>query len=95
MQVPAPASQHSCGDSSTISYARASVLSPGGGVDTSVDTVETEPYLEALTQHVARRLAVHGASSAVEVKVLIHSGSGITAMSEELVDALQRQPGMA
>ena len=29
-----------------------------------------------------------------EVKVLMHSGSGITAMSEELVEILRRQPGM-
>ena len=31
---------------------------------------------------------------AAEVKVLMDSGSGITAMSEELVEALRRQPGM-
>ena len=50
--------------------------------------------MEALTQHVAGRLAVPGASAAAEVKVLMDSGSGITAMSEELVEALRRQPGM-
>ena len=44
-QLPAPASQQWFGDSSTISYARVSVLQPG---DTSVDTVDTEPHLEAL-----------------------------------------------
>ena len=56
--------------------------------------MDTEPYLEAMTQHVAGCLAVPGASAAAEVKVLIDSGSGITAMSEELVEALRRQPGM-
>ena len=56
--------------------------------------MDTEPQLEALTQHVAGRLAVPGASAAAEVKVLTDSGSGITAMSDELVVALWRQPGM-
>ena len=93
VQLPAPASQHLCGDSSTISYARVSVLQPGGSDDTSVDTVETEPHLEALTQHVAGRLAVPGVSAAIEVKVLMNSGSGTTAMSEDLVEVLQGQPG--
>ena len=82
------------GDSGTVSYARVSVLQPGGSDDTSVDTVGTEPHLEALTQHVAGRLAVPGASTVAEVKVLMDSGSGITAISEELVEALRRQPGM-
>ena len=67
VQLSAPASQQSCGDSSTISYARVSVLQPGGSDHSSVDTVETEPHLEALTQHVAGRLAVPGASAAAEV----------------------------
>ena len=56
--------------------------------------MDTEPHLEALTQQVAGRLVVPGASVAAEVKVLMDSGSGITAMSEELVEALPRQPGM-
>ena len=56
--------------------------------------METEPHVEALTQHVARRLAVPGASVVAEVNVLVGSGSGITAISEELVEALQGQPGM-
>ena len=73
---------------------RVSVLQPGGSGDTSVGTVETEPHLEALTQHVAGRLAVPGASAAAEVKVLVGSCSGITAISKELVEALQGQPGM-
>ena len=94
VQLPAPASQQCLGDSGTISYARVSVLQPGGSGDTSVDTVDTELHLEALTQHVAGRLAVPGASAAAEVKVLMDSGSEITAMSEDLVEALRRQPGM-
>ena len=40
------------------------------------------------------RLAVSGASAAADVKVLMDSGSGITAMSEELVEVLRRQSGM-
>ena len=56
--------------------------------------MDTEPHLEALTQHVAGRLTVPGASAAAEIKVLMDSGSGITAMSEELVEALRRPPGM-
>ena len=56
--------------------------------------MDTEPHLQAPTQHVAGRLAVPGASAAAEVKVLMDSGSEITAMSEELVEALRRQPGM-
>ena len=68
VQMPAPASQRWLGDSSTISYVRVSVLQPDGSGDTSVDTVDTEPHLEALTQRFAGRLAVPGASAAAEVK---------------------------
>ena len=42
--------------------------------------METEPHLEVLTQHVAGRLAVPDLSAAIEVKVLMDYGSGITAM---------------
>ena len=59
-----------------------------------MDSIENEPQLKALMQHVAGRLAVPGASAAAEVKVLMNSGSGITVISEELVKALQGQPGM-
>ena len=45
-------------------------------------------------RHIAGRLAVPGASAAAEVKVLMGSSSRITAMSEGLVEALRRQPGM-
>ena len=94
VQLPAPASQQLCGDTGAISYARVSILQPGGSGDRSVDTVVTEPHLEALTQHFAWRLEVSGASGADEAKVLMDSDSGITAISEELVKALQGQPGM-
>ena len=47
--------------------------------------MDIEPHLEALTQYVAGRLTVAGASAAAYVKVLMDSVSGITAMSEELV----------
>ena len=56
--------------------------------------METEPRSKAMTQHVEGRLANHGASAAIEVKVLMDSGSGTTAMSEELVKASQGQPGV-
>ena len=82
VQLPAPASQQSCDDSSTISYVRISVLQPGGSGDTRVHTVKTEPRFEALTQHVTGRLVVPGASATAEVKVLMDSGSGITDISE-------------
>ena len=87
-QLSAPASLQWLGDSSSISYARGSVLQPGGSGDTSVDTVDAEPLLAALTQHVAGRLAVPGASTAAAVKVLMDIGSEITVISEELVEAL-------
>ena len=79
---------------SPFSYVRVSVLQPGGSDDTSVDMVEIQSHLEALAQDVAGRLAVSGVSAAVEVKMLIDSGLGITAISEELVEALQGQLGM-
>ena len=53
--------------------------------------METEQHLDALTQHVAERLAVPGAAAAGEV--LMDSGSRITAMPEELIEALREQPG--
>ena len=93
VQLPRYASQQSCGAFSTISYARVSVLQPSGSGDTRVHTVETESHLEALTQHVAGRVAVPRASAGAEVKVVMDSRSGITAMSEELVEALRGQPG--
>ena len=94
VQLAAPASQQWLGDSTTISSARLSILQPGGSGDTSMDTVGTEPLLEALMQDVAECLAVPGASAAAEVNDLIDFGSGIIALSEELVEALRRQPGM-
>ena len=56
-------------------------------------TVKTELNLQALTQHVAGRLTVLGASTAAEVKMLMDSGPGIADISEELVQALLGQPG--
>ena len=91
-------SRGSCSHSrcSSGSYARPSVLQPEGSGDTCADTADTEPNLEALMQHVAGRLAVPGASAAAEVKVnvLIDLRSGITATSNELIEALRRQPGI-
>ena len=85
VQAPTPASQKCRGDSGTISYAIVSVLQPCGSGDACVDAVETEPHLETLTQHVAAGLAVPGTSATDEVG----SGSGITAVSEELVEVLR------
>ena len=59
-----------------------------------VKSVENESHVEVLTQLLAGRLAVSGASAAAEVKVLMDSGSSITAMSEELTQALRGQLGM-
>ena len=57
-----------------------------------MDTVETEPHLETLTKNFAEHLQVPGASATAEVVVLMDHGSGITEMSEELVDAMRRHP---
>ena len=78
----------------TISYARVSVLQLSGRGDTSVDTVETEPHLESLTQHVAGHLAVPDASVAAEIELLMDFSSGIKAIWEKLVKALQGQSEM-
>ena len=56
--------------------------------------METEPHLKALTQHLAGSLAVPGVSAAADIKLLMNSGSGTTAMSQKLLEALQGQPGM-
>ena len=68
-------------------------MKPGECGDTIVDSVDNQPYLEGLTQHLAGRLAVPGASPANDVNVLMDSGSGIAAISEEPLHALQGQPG--
>ena len=94
VQPPAPASRQWRGDSSTVCSALASVVQAGGCGGTNVDSVENEAYLEALMQHLEGRLAIPDAAPAAEVRVLMDSGSGITAMSEELVEALRGQPGM-
>ena len=59
-----------------------------------METVETEPHLEVLTQHIAGCLVVPGASAAADVKVIMDFGSGVTSMSEEPVEAFQGQPGV-
>ena len=94
VQPAATASQQWRGDSSTIYSARAAVV-PGRCGETIVNSVANEPHVEVLTQHLAGRLAVPGAAAAAEIKVLMESGSSITAMSEELVQALRGQVGMA
>ena len=93
VEIPT-ASQQWRGDSSTLYSASVAVVQPGRCGDTIVDLVENEPHVEGLTQHLAGRFAVPSASAAAEVKVLMDSGSSITAMSEELVQALRGQPGM-
>ena len=60
-----------------------------------MNLVENEPHVEVLTQHLEERRAVPGAAAAAEIKVLMDSGPSITAMSEELVQALREQVGMA
>ena len=94
LQPPATASQQWRGDFSTLYSARVAVVQLGRCGNTIVDSVDNEPHVEGLTQHLAGRLAVPGASAAAEVKVLMDSGSSIKAMSEELVQALREEPGM-
>ena len=94
VQPAATASQQWRADSSTIYSARAAVVQPGRCGDTIVNSVENEPHVET-TQHLAGRLAVPGAAAAAEIKMLMDSGSSITVMSEELVQALRKQVGMA
>ena len=94
VQPPATASQQWCGDSSTVYSARVAVVQPGRCGGTIVDSVENEPHVDDLTHHLAGGLAVPGASAAAEVKVHMDPGSSITAMSEDLVQALLGQPGM-
>ena len=94
VQPAATASQQWRGDSGTIYSARVAVVPPGRCGQTIVNSVENEPRVEVLIQHLGGRLAVPGASAAAEVKVLTDSGSSITAMSEELVQALRGQVGM-
>ena len=68
-------------------------MQPGECGDTIVDSVDNQPYWKGLRQHLAGRLAVPGASPVNDVNVLMDSWSGITAISEELLQALQGQPG--
>ena len=95
VQPPATASQHWCGDSSALFSARVAIVQPGRCGDTIVDSKENKPHVKGLAQHLAGRLAVPGAPAAAEVKVLMDSSSSVTAMSEELVQALRGQVGMA
>ena len=86
MHPPATASQQWRGNSSTIYSGRDTVVQPGA----CGYTVKNEPHVEGFTQHVAGRLAVPGAFAAAEVKVFMDSNSSITAISEDLVQALWR-----
>lgn len=61
----------------------------------SVDSVHNELHLKCLTEHLGWRLPVPGASAAADVEALMDSGSGITALSEKVVEAVRGQPGMA
>ena len=94
VQPPETASQQWREDSSTRYSARVVVVKPGRCGNTIVDLVESEPYVEGLTQHLAGRLAVPDSFAVAEVKMLMDSGSSITAMSKKLVQALRGQPGM-
>ena len=94
MLPAATASTQWHGHSRTIYPARVAVVQPGGCGDTIVDSVENERYLGGLTQHVAWRVAFPGTSVAADMMVLMEFGSGITAMSGKLVEAVRRQSGM-
>ena len=69
-------------------------MQPARCGETVVNSVENEPDVDVMSQHIAGRLAVPCAAAAVEDKVLMDSGSGITALSEELVEALHGRPRM-
>ena len=73
--------------------ARVAVVQPGRCGETIVIWVENEPHEKVLTQHLAGRLAVPGASAAAEVKVLMDSCSSITAMLEELYRPCEESRG--
>ena len=57
--------------------------------------MDTETHLEATSRGVGGRLALPGASAAAEVNVLMGSGSRVTAMSEELAEALKAEQKQA
>ena len=95
VQPAATASQQWRGDSRTMYSARAAVVQPGRYGETNVNSEENKPPVEVLTQRLAGRLAVSGAAAAAEIKVVMDSVSSITATSEELVEALRGQVGMA
>ena len=61
-------------------------MPPGRCSDRIVDSVGNKPRVERLTQHLAGRLPVPGSFAAVEIKGFVNSGSGITAISKELVE---------
>ena len=90
VQPAATASQQWRGDSSTLYSVRVAVVQPGTCGDTILDSVEAEPHVQGLTPH----LAAPGTPAAAEVNARMDSGSSITAMSEELVQALRGQVGM-
>ena len=91
VQPAAHVSQQWRGDSIAIYSARSSVVKLGGCGVSSVDSVENEPHLKALAQHLRGGLAP-GASGAAEVKVLMAYGADITAMSEELAETFWGHP---
>ena len=64
VQPPAAASQQWRGDSSIFHSARVAVVQPGRCGDTIMDSAENEPHVEGLTQYLAGRLEVPGASAA-------------------------------
>ena len=65
-------------------------MHPGRFSDRIVDSVENKPRVGCLTRHLSGHLPVPGASAAVEVKGLMSSDSGITAISKELVETSRR-----
>ena len=71
MLPAATASTQWHGYSRTIYPARVAVVQPGGCGDKIVDSVENEPFLGGLTQHVAGRLVVPGTFVAADMMVLM------------------------
>ena len=74
-----------------IRYSRIKVLEPGGKGGARVEKLE--PHVEMLSEHIRGSLAVPGEKQGpnFEVKVLVDSGSGVTAIIKALARRLEIQ----
>ena len=80
----------------TIKYCKVKVLQGGGTGMTEVTMEDARPHIERLAQPVSAKLSVPkmGENNSVAVTVLLDSGSGVTAISEALLEEMQKMvPG--